>query len=306
MQNNAKSGPRVSVLILTYNAEEFIRSSIDSVLEQNFSSLQIVVSDDRSSDGTCDILREYAHRYPEIFVINLNEKNMGITANSNIALSLCEGEFVAFHAGDDLMLPGKLKKQVDYFDQHPDCVLCYHNLELFDSDSGRALGLYNNARNPARTGSARELIRHGCFVGGNSVMVRSSALPANGYNMIFPVASDWQLWIATTVGGGRIGYLDEVLARYRRHSNNTTAITSPLNRQAILDALNTTNWVVVNHPQYSVDALKAYAMHTRLLRRLEGGRFYPRALIASLKIWPTVEAAGALLLYILSFGFVRK
>ena len=50
----------------------------------------------------------------------------------------------------------------------------------------------------------------------------------------------------------------------------------------------------------------ALAELEQIVRRLEGGRFYPRALIASLKIWPTVEAAGALLLYILSFGFVRK
>lgn len=303
---NETSVPRVSVLILTYNAEEFVRSSIDSVLAQDYKELQIVISDDCSSDRTCEILREYEARYPRTFKINLNQKNVGITANANIALALCTGEFVAFHAGDDLMLPAKLKKQVQYFDAHPECVLSYHNLEVFDSATDRPLGLYNNARNPARSGSVRELIRHGCFVGGNSAMVRRSSLPATGYNVLFPVASDWQLWIAATVGGGQIGYINEVLARYRRHANNTTGIASPLNRQAILDALNTTNWILVNHPQYSIDALKAYAIHLRLLRRLQGGRYYSRSLLASLKVWPTIEAAGALLLHVLSLGSLRK
>ncbi len=301
-----RSWPLVSVLILTYNAESFIRESIESVLAQGYPALQIVVSDDLSKDGTCDILKEYQEKYPEVFTVNFNPVNLGITRNSNKALSLCIGDYVAFHAGDDVMLPGKIHEQVQYFERNSDCVLCYHNLELFDSDSGKVLGRYNNYRNKARSGSVRELIRHGCFIGGNSVMVRRSSLPAGGYNEMMPVASDWQLWIAVTIGGGTIGYIDKVLARYRRHAQNTTAVMSPLNRQAIMDALNTTNWVLVNHPSYSVDALKAYAVHLRLLRRLEGGKFYSRALLASLKVWPTLDAFGALALNFFSAGSVKK
>lgn len=306
-QDSYGAAARVSVLILTYNAEKFIRASLDSVLTQEFDDFHIVVSDDCSSDSTCAILQEYAERYPAKFTLNLNQKNVGITRNANIALSLCRGEFVAFHAGDDIMLPSKLAKQVAYFDAHPDCALCYHNLELFNSDTNAALGLYNTPmRNPARQGTARELIKHGCFIGGNAVMVRRDKLPACGYNPIFPVASDWQLWIAVTIDGGLIGYIDEVLARYRRHENNTTAVASPLNRQAILDALNTTNWVIVNYPTYSVDALKAYAIHLRLLRRLDAGKSYSTALVASLKVWPTLAAFGALALHTLSFGSLKR
>lgn len=306
-QDSSGSTARVSVLILTYNAEKFIRASLDSVLGQEFKDLHIVVSDDCSSDTTCAILRDYAERHPGLFTLNLNPENVGITRNANIALSLCRGEFVAFHAGDDIMLPSKLAKQVAYFDAHPDCALCYHNLELFDSDTDASMGLYNTPlRNPARQGTARELIKHGCFVGGNAVMVRRKLIPECGYNPIFPVASDWQLWIAVTINGGLIGYVDEVLARYRRHANNTTAIASPLNRQAVLDALNTTNWVMVNYPAYSVDALKAYAMHLRLLRRLDSGKSYSTALIASLKVWPTVAAFGALMLHVVSLGSLKR
>jgi hypothetical protein len=205
------------------------------------------------------------------------------------------------------MLAGKIMRQVEYFDAHPDCVLCYHNLELFDSDTNQSMGLYNTRmRNPARSGSVRELIRNGCFIGGNSVMVRRASLPACGYNTAFPVASDWQLWIAVTIDGGQIGYINAVLARYRRHANNTTAVASPLNKQAILDALNTTNWVVVNYPQYSFDALKAYAIHLRLLRRLDSGNSYANSLAASLKVWPTLAAAFALVLHTVTFGSSKK
>jgi len=178
------------VLVLTYNAVNFIRESLDSILAQGYADLQIVVSDDASQDGTQDIIKEYFDKHPSKFTVNLNQTNVGITRNANIALSLCTGVFIAFHAGDDVMLPGKINAQVSFFHQNPDCVLCYHNLEIFDSASGKVIGYYNGPKNPPREGSVRELIVHGCFVGGNAVMVRRAALPPGGYNEAFPVASD--------------------------------------------------------------------------------------------------------------------
>lgn len=296
---------KVSVLVLTYNAAHFIRESIDSILEQKYENLQIVVSDDASQDGTQDIIKEYIEKYPEKFTVNLNTKNVGITRNANIALSLCTGVYVAFHAGDDVMLPGKISAQVEYFQKHSDCVLCYHNLEIFDSATGKVISYYNGPKNPPREGTVRELIAHGCFVGGNSVMVRRESLPPEGYNESFPVASDWLLWISTTIRGGRIGYVNRVLAKYRRHETNTTSTQSSLNRQAILDALNTTNWVVVNYPEYAFDAIRSYAIHLRLIRRLDGNKNYLRALFASIKVWPTVAAFGAAAISILTLGRIK-
>lgn len=301
-----EDSPVVSILILTYNSSEFIRESLDSVIAQEYLNLQIIVSDDASSDGTQDILHEYLSNNPKIFTVNLNEKNIGITRNANIALSLCRGSFVAFHAGDDVMLPGKINAQVQYFQRHSDCVLCYHNLEIFESTTGKVLGYYNGLRNPPREGTVRKLIAHGCFVGGNSVMVRRDALPPEGYNEKFPVASDWLLWISTTINGGRIGYINKVFAKYRRHSANTTSTTSPLNSQAILDALNTSNWVAVNHPEYIFDALRSYAIHLRLLRRLGGGGNYIRPLLASIMVRPTIAAIGAIVIYLATLGRKKR
>lgn len=297
--------PTVSVHMLTYNSASFVREAINSILQQDYPGLQIVISDDASRDDTTEIIREYECKYPGIFTVNLNAKNLGITKNANAALSLCTGEFVAFHAGDDVMLPNKLHTQVAYFTAHPECVLCYHDLDIFDSDSGKSIGRYNGYKHPARKGTVRQLIRHGCFAGGCSVMVRRAHLPLGGFNEEFPVASDWQMWIATLLPGGEIGFIDNVLARYRRHSTNTTSIASPLNRQAVLDALNTSNWVMVNHPEYMLDALASYAIHVRLLRRLGEKSNYVRALIASLRIAPTLPAVVALLAYWLTLGRKR-
>ncbi len=304
--HNPSLSEKVSVLVLTYNAANFVRESLDSVLDQGYENLQIVVSDDASRDGTQGILKEYSDKHPSKFTVNLNETNVGITRNANIALSLCTGMFVAFHAGDDVMLPGKINAQVNHFREEPECVLCYHNLEIFDSASGKVIGYYNGPKNPPREGTVRELIAYGCFVGGNSVMVRRESLPPEGYNEAFPVASDWLLWISTTINGGRIGYVNQVLAKYRRHDTNTTSTTSSLNRQAILDALNTTNWIAVNHPEYVFDALRSYAIHLRLLRRLDSNKNYLRTLLASIKVWPTIAAIGAIAINIVTLGRIKR
>src|SRR3954466_12075374 len=75
--------PRVSVLMLTYQHAKYVRESVESVLAQNYPNLQIVIGDDASTDGTQDILREYAARHPGLFKLLLAETNQGITKNAN-------------------------------------------------------------------------------------------------------------------------------------------------------------------------------------------------------------------------------
>jgi len=136
-------------------------------------------------------------------------------------------------------------------------------------------------------------------------MVRRSAIPPTGFNEAFGTAGDWHLYIDILLKGGEIRYINKVLARYRRHQTNTTGIGSPLNRLAVLDALNTSNWVMVNYPTYLPEALASYARHVRLLRRFGGGYHYQKALVHSIKINFTFPAAIALLVFWITFGRVR-
>lgn len=295
--------PVVSVHLLTYNSEKFVREAINSVLQQGYESLQIVISDDASSDGTVAIIREFETNYPGIFLVNINPENLGITRNANVALSLCTGEFVAFHAGDDVMLPTKLQLQVSYFRDNPECVICYHNIDIFDSKSGKSLGLYNGLKHPPYQGSVSKVIKYGCFAGGCSVMVRRAAIPGNGFNDAFRTAGDWHFYIDILLKGGEIRYINKILSRYRRHDNNTTSTTSKINTQAVMDALNTSNWVMVNHPKYLMDALSSYAVHIRLLRRVDDNNYiYVISLLSSLKIDFKLSTAFALAIFFLTLG----
>jgi glycosyltransferase involved in cell wall biosynthesis len=209
-----------------YNQERFVTKSIDSVLAQEFEDMEIVIVDDASSDRTPEIVRDYERRFPGLFRVAFHESNRGVTKTCNHVLSLCEGKYVAFTAGDDLWLPGKIHKQVRVMEGEEGCILCYHDIEFFESETGRTLQHRNSGPLgiPPREGSARSVARalmRVNFIGGQSVMVRRDALPEEGYDTRVKFSSDWLMWIEVLARSeGNVCYLPEILARYRRHEAN--------------------------------------------------------------------------------------
>lgn len=122
----------ISVYILTYFHERFIRRAIESVLSQitNY-TYEIVISDDGSTDGTMDILREYQKKYPERIVVLHNEKNIGIPKNIYQARCNCRGKYIVHLDGDDYWISNeKLEIQASFLDQHPEFVAVCNRMEL--------------------------------------------------------------------------------------------------------------------------------------------------------------------------------
>lgn len=218
--------PKVSVLIPSYNQENVIEQTVMSALTQNYDNLEVVVSDDASADGTPQILREIQGKYPERLKIFLHQTNLGVTKNHTRGLLECGGDFIAFQDGDDLFLPGKIIKQVEFMLKYPDCTISFHDVDVFDSETGETLYLWSQ-RFGRREGGMYELVRYGNYLSSVSVMVRRIHLPEYGYDDRIRIGSDWLLWLETlSRGKGKIYYLDEILARYRRHAGNLTNVAS--------------------------------------------------------------------------------
>lgn len=216
------TAPTVSVMLPTYNQVEYVEEAVRSAAEQDYPNVQIVVADDGSTDGTDAVVLDLAKRFPGRVVPIVGEGHVGISLNCNRALARCSGEFVAFHAGDDVFLPGKLRAQVDWFAADARRVLCGHDVEAFDSATGDTM--YRMADiTPLSSGvGAGPFLRRGVLFGGVSVMVRRSALPPGPYDMRLTYSSDWLLWIECLAAGGHFGYVKGVYARYRRHPRNVT------------------------------------------------------------------------------------
>jgi len=257
--------PLVSVAIITYNQKQFLQECIDSVLAQDYPNFEIVVADDGSTDGTHEMLKTYEQKFPGKFHLVLSEKNEGITANSNRAHFACRGKYIAWMGGDDLMLPGKIRRQVEFMEAHPDCTICYHDLDVFDSETGKTLYLFSEQSKP-REGDARVLVRFGTFNGACSTMVRRDKTPKEGFNPTIPVASDWLYWVETLMSGGKICYIGEVLGKYRRHSGNITIRRKNIFPQNIADHLNSCNIILLKYPSCFSDVMHYYSKFLISLR----------------------------------------
>lgn len=115
-----------SVAIITYNQEKYISQTLDSILQQRHSfKYEIVIGDDCSTDGTQEIIKKYAEKYPDIIKTIFNNQNLGIIKNYFNVINHCSGKYIMECAGDDYWLPGKVQTQIDFMEQNPEVGMCY-------------------------------------------------------------------------------------------------------------------------------------------------------------------------------------
>ena len=139
------SPPLVSVIVPAYNQVGFIEEALLSAVEQDYENLEVIAADDGSTDSTDELILEIARNYPKRLTALVGKGHLGITGNCNRALSACRGKYVSFHAGDDVLLPGKIRKQVEWLEEDPRRVLCGHDVEFFSSATGKRLYLWSDA-----------------------------------------------------------------------------------------------------------------------------------------------------------------
>jgi glycosyltransferase involved in cell wall biosynthesis len=228
--------PKVSVVVPIYNQAPFIRETVDSVLAQDYPNLELVLSDDGSTDGTGEILREYAAREPQRVKVVASERNTGIAGAFNRALDAHTGEYIAWLGGDDVMLPGKLSRQIAALNARPDAIGCCHDADVFDSESGRSYGRFTevyNGRRGVRDGGVELLLDPGYMMLPSTMVVRSTAVGDLRFDQRIRVSNDWLFDIELFRRGPIVG-LDDVLARYRRHGRNVTSQVSDTLEDALV------------------------------------------------------------------------
>lgn len=208
--------PLVSVLVPVYNSINFVDDCINSILAQTYVNIEILIADDFSTDGSREAIRKYT-RDTRVKLI-LNERNIGITNNCNQLLFMSSGKYISLFAGDDIMLPNKLDFQVKLMERMPNYSFCYHDVDVFQSETGNTL--YSTRRiygSPILT--VHDVIRRMGIPGGMSVMFKRDNTPSAGFDTRLSYASDWLFQIDLAMSGD-IGYINTILARYRKHGTN--------------------------------------------------------------------------------------
>lgn len=136
--------PLVSVKMLTYNHAPYIAQAIESVLMQKTTfPFELVIGEDCSTDGTREIVFDYARRYPEIIRVVTSDKNVGALQNSVRCSRVLRGKYIAWCEGDDYWhRDDKLQLQVDYLETHPECGLVYSDYDQYDVKSQKYIKNY--------------------------------------------------------------------------------------------------------------------------------------------------------------------
>ncbi len=205
--------PKVSIVSVSYNQENYIRQTLDSFLEQQADfNFEIIIADDCSTDNTPKIIREYAKAHPKLFKPILREKNVGVAENFYGALRAASGKYIALCEGDDYWTdPAKLQRQVEFLDMHLDYALCFHPVKVFFETGESKDHVYPEERRAEEF--TLEKLLQGNFIQTNSVMYRKQSYE-NMPPDILPV--DWYLHLYHAQFG-KIGFIDKVMSAYRRH-----------------------------------------------------------------------------------------
>lgn len=219
---------KVSVLTLTYNHEKYIAECINSILKQNIDvEVEILVGNDFSTDRTAEVLKDIKIS-PSNFSIRIfnYEENQGVAGNFCNLIKEATGEFIVFLDGDDFMLPGKLKAQLDILNRHPEVNLVHHNV----CEVNEASFVTKEYKiKEGVSGSINELLK-ACQSGiqSCSMVVRNPYIP--DWSVIVPKESKIVdlPFLLYSIGKGKIFYIKERLSAYRVINTSITRTTSVL------------------------------------------------------------------------------
>lgn len=208
--------PLVSIAVCTYNGDRFLSEQLDSLLAQSYNNIEIIVTDDCSTDNTWGILQDYAGKDARL-KHHINEHNLGHTLNFEKAISLCKGEYIALSDQDDIWETDKiatLMKNVG------DAMLIYHNSDFIDEQDQR-IG------NSSMASKHRMYDGESCLpvILGNNIHGHAMLFSGKLKDHLFPFdkgfSHDWAIAFAA-FNLGSVKYLDKILVHYRQHQYAVT------------------------------------------------------------------------------------
>ncbi len=174
------SCPLVSIIMASYNHADYIEEAVESVIQQDFNSWELIIVDDASTDQTAEVLELYKNNPKiHIFYSKVNRK----IHSRNFAAAEAKGKYLAFLNSDDLFLPEKLKSQVDHLENHPECGVVFSHVGIIDQNSRRLASHSLEKLFAPQNRQRHEWLRY-FFEFGNCLCISSAMIDAELFNTI--------------------------------------------------------------------------------------------------------------------------
>ena len=206
----------ISICLATYNGEKYLEEQLNSLLNQSYKNIEIIIQDDCSSDDTWEILKKYSKKHDNIMIYK-NEKNLGYVRNFESVIKRANGNLIAMCDQDDIFLPQKIEK---LYNNIGDATLIYSNSLLVDKN-GNSLKINlddNYSINFINSNSMLNFLYDNC-VSAHSILFKKTLLKAI---FPFPSFSYFDAWIASHAANmNGVRFFNETLVLYRQHDTNT-------------------------------------------------------------------------------------
>lgn len=207
----------VTVLLPVYNAEIYLRESIQCILDQTYSDFELLIINDGSTDNSQDIIRDY--KDPRIRVVK-NEKNLGLIASLNKGLTLAKGKYIARQDADDISLPNRLEKELTMLEADPELLLISSNAYIINENTE----IIGKSSLPFHDVELRFRFLFKCGIFHTSVIFRKETLDKFHlkYNTAYVHVEDYKLW-SDISRHGKICVLPDKLVKYRVHPGSISS-----------------------------------------------------------------------------------
>lgn len=237
---------RISVALCTYNGERFLAQQLASISGQTRLPDELVVCDDRSTDNTVRLLREFGASAPYPVKIFENEHNVGFAANFERAIRLCEGNLIALSDQDDIWYPIRLERSTQEFTAHPEAGLVFSDADVIDDENHsvgptlwQRLGFAGQREVALLAGNYLVLAKHR-FVTGATMMFRAGLR-----DRCLPIGAGWihDEWMALMAAAfSDLRPIDQPLIRYRIHGSQQVGFRNKLEQRTFAKSRAQKHW----------------------------------------------------------------
>ena len=216
---------KIDILMATYNGEKYVKEQIDSILNQTYKNIKLIISDDCSTDHTRQILEEYEKKDQRVKVF-YQEKNLGYVKNFEFLLQQVTSEIYMLSDQDDVWLPQKIEKSYHLL-KKTKADMIFGDLEVVDQNLKTLYPSFNDYMKLSRKikkyiNNSKKLNYLYCCITGCTIMSTKKWIPK-----ILPIPNQSKYlihdyWMGVVIGmwGGKFSYLSEKLIKYRQHGNN--------------------------------------------------------------------------------------
>lgn len=236
--------PLVSVVMPAFNHEDYVIEALDSAANEGYPTLEIVVIDDGSTDATWHRIEEWRRRNAELLPITaIRQDNVGLTRTLNRLLDVAKGEYVAMLASDDRLLSGGIARRMAILLSRPELIAVFADCRKIDARGVVVEEHVTGFGDPAArkrmlADPAREIVERWSVPGPVIVYRRKDVQAMGAYSEDLRL-EDWDLYLRLA-SRNAIAYLDEVVAEYRWHGENTVA--RPEQAIRLADELRSVAW----------------------------------------------------------------